>query len=120
MARLTLDHLAKRYGRGGDPAAEPYKGEFVSGNYFTMFGIRAFTGRLLAPPDDSSAAPRVAVMNYHTWQQHFGLDALVIGSTVNINGVPYTIAGVAPPRFLSDGETRCAWAWAWCRAGKWP
>jgi macrolide transport system ATP-binding/permease protein len=88
--------------RGGDPAAEPYKGEFVSGNYFTMFGIRAFTGRLLAPPDDSSAAPRVAVMNYHTWQQHFGLDALVIGSTVNINGVPYTIAGVAPPRFYGD------------------
>src|SRR5882672_11896609 len=57
--------------RRGDSPAEPYKGEFVSGNYFTMFGIRAFTGRLLAPPDDSSGAPRVAVMNYHTWQQHF-------------------------------------------------
>ena len=35
--------------RHGDSAAEPYKGEFVSGNYFTMFGIRAFAGRLLAP-----------------------------------------------------------------------
>jgi predicted permease len=88
--------------RHGDSPAEPYKGEFVSGNYFTMFGIRAFTGRLLAPPDDSSGAPRVAVMNYHTWQQHFGLDPLVIGSTVNINGVPYTIAGVTQPRFYGD------------------
>jgi macrolide transport system ATP-binding/permease protein len=88
--------------RHGDSAAEPYKGEFVSGNYFTMFAIRAFAGRLLAPPDDSSVAPRVAVMNYHTWQQHFGLDPFVIGSTFNINGVPYTIAGVTPPRFYGD------------------
>ena len=88
--------------RPADSAAEPYKGEFVSGNYFTMFGIRPFAGRLLAPPDDSSSAPQVAVMNYHTWQQHFGLDPFVIGSTFNINGVPYTIAGVTPPRFYGD------------------
>src|SRR6266550_4147513 len=56
--------------RRGGSAAEPYNGEFVSGNYFTMLGIRAFAGRLLAPPDNSPGAPRVAVMNYHTWQQH--------------------------------------------------
>ena len=67
-----------------------------------MFGIRAFAGRLLVPPDDSSGAPRVAVMSYHTWQQHFGLDPSVIGSTVNINGAPYTIAGVTPPQFYGD------------------
>ena len=88
--------------RQGNSFAEPYKGEFVSGNYFTMFSIRAFAGRLLAPSDDSSGAPRVAVMNYHTWQQHFGLDPLVIGSTIDINGAPYTIAGVTPPRFYGD------------------
>jgi macrolide transport system ATP-binding/permease protein len=96
----SLSDLSVR--RRGDSAAGPYKGEFVSGNYFTMFGIRAFAGRLLAPADDSSGVLPVAVMNYHTWQQHFGLDPSVIGSTFNINGVPYTIAGVAPPRFYGD------------------
>jgi predicted permease len=88
--------------RHGNSPAEPYKGEFVSGNYFAMFGIRPFAGRLVAPADDSSGSPRVAVMNYHTWQQHFGRDPFVIGSTLNINGVPYTIAGVTPPRFYGD------------------
>ena len=89
--------------RTGDSApAEPYKGEYVSGNYFAMFGIRAIAGRLLAPPDDSSGAPGVAVMNYHTWQQHFGLDPSVIGSTFNINGAPYMITGVTPPQFYGD------------------
>src|SRR6266516_2815635 len=88
--------------RRGGSAAEPYNGEFVSGNYFTMLGIRAFAGRLFAPTDNSPGAPRVAVMNYHTWQRHFGLDPSVIGSTFNINGVPCTIAGVTPPGFYGD------------------
>src|SRR6266699_4684309 len=88
--------------RRGGSAAEPYHGEFVSGNYFTMLGIRAFAGRLFAPTDNSPGAPRVAVMNYHTWQRHFGLDPSVIGSTFNINGVPCTITGVTPPRFYGD------------------
>src|ERR1700722_17688132 len=89
--------------RRNGSAAEPYKGEFVSANYFNTLGVRPFAGRLLAPPDDSASAPRVAVMNYHTWQQRFGLDPSVIGSTLNINGVPCAIAGVTPPGFY--GET---------------
>src|SRR6266550_322830 len=65
----TSDLSVRRSGS----AAEPYKGEFVSGNYFNTLGIPAFAGRLLTPSDDSVSAPRVAVMNYHTWQRHFGL-----------------------------------------------
>jgi predicted permease len=88
--------------RRNGSAAEPYKGEFVSGNYFNTFGIRAFTGRLLAPADDLASAPCVAVMNYHSWQGRFGLDPSVIGSTLNINGVQCAIAGVTPPGFYGD------------------
>ncbi len=95
-------HLSDLSVRRGGETAEPYKGEYVSGNYFTTLGIRASAGRLLAPPDDSSGAARVAVMNYHTWQKRYGLDASVIGSTLNINGVPRTIAGVTPPQFYGD------------------
>ena len=88
--------------RRGAAAAEPYRGEFVSGNYFAMFGIHAFAGRLLAPPDDSPGAPCAAVMSYHAWQERFGLDPAVIGSTLDINGVSCTIAGVTPPGFYGD------------------
>ena len=99
--KSNLSDLSVRRHRDS-AAAEPRKGEYVSGNYFTMFGMRAFAGRLLAPPDDSSGAPRVAVMAYHTWQQHFGLDPSLIGSSFNINGIPFTIAGVTPPGFYGD------------------
>jgi predicted permease len=99
--RSSLANLSVRR-LGVSSVAELYKGEFVSGNYFSMFGIQAFAGRLLAPPDDSSGAARVAIMSYQTWQRHFGLDPSVVGSTFDINGVPHTIAGVTPPGFYGD------------------
>src|SRR6266446_5640040 len=89
--------------RHGDSAAvEPYKGEFVSGNYFDMFGIGAFAGRTLTEKDDRSGALPVAVMSYHTWQTRFGGEPSVIGAAFTINTVAYTAVGVAPPRFYGD------------------
>ena len=89
--------------RNGDSAvAQPYKGEYVSGNYFEMFGIGAFSGRTLMAQDDAAGAPPAAVMSYHTWQTRFGSDPAVIGAAFTINTVPYTIVGIAPPRFYGD------------------
>ena len=99
-SREQLSNLSVR-GRS-EFAVKPYKGEYVSGNYFKMFDIHPFAGRLLLPADDSPRAPLVAVMSYHTWQQHFGLDPSVIGSTLNINGFACAIAGVTPPGFYGD------------------
>jgi predicted permease len=88
--------------RRAGSAAQPYKGEYVSANYFPMFGIEPFAGRVLGPADDSPGAPPAVVMSYHTWQRRFGSDPSVVGSTVNINGVACTIAGVTPRGFYGD------------------
>ena len=87
---------------GASQLAEAYAGEFVSGNYFTMFGVSASAGRLIAPTDDRPGAPPVAVMSYRAWQQHFGFDPSVIGATFIINTMPFTVAGIAPPGFFGD------------------
>jgi predicted permease len=89
--------------RSGDSAAaQPYKGEYVSGNYFEMFGIGAFAGRTLTANDDTARAAAAAVISYHTWQTRFGSDPSVIGAPFIINTIPYTIVGIAPPRFYGD------------------
>jgi predicted permease len=88
--------------RGATGPAEPFQGEFVSGNYFGTFGISAYAGRVITPADDQPNASPIVVMSYRTWQQHFGGDASVIGSTFVVNMVPYTVAGVAPPGFYGD------------------
>ncbi len=89
--------------RSGRPDPAPtYPGEFVSGNYFTMFGITAYAGRTLMPEDDRTAAPPVAVMSYRLWQQRYGADPSVIGSVFNVDDKPFTVVGIAPPGFFGD------------------
>jgi predicted permease len=78
-------------------------GEYVTGNYFSTFGIRPFLGRLLSPEDDRPSAPPVAVLSYQAWSGTYGASPRVIGSSFSVNGRPFTIVGVAPPGFF--GET---------------
>src|SRR6266487_3845970 len=87
---------------GSSEAAQSYPGEFVSGNYFTMFGIRAYAGRALTPQDDQPGAPPVAVMSYRLWQQQYGSDPSVIGSSFSVDGKPFTVVGITPPGFFGD------------------
>jgi predicted permease len=87
---------------GGSEVAQGYPGEFVSGNYFRMFGISAYAGRVLTPSDDRAGAPPVAVISYRLWQQRYGLDSSIIGSVFNLNDKPFTVVGITPPGFFGD------------------
>ncbi len=89
--------------REGEAAARPLRSEFVTGNYFSMLGIRSFGGRLLTPEDDRPSAPPVAVLSHRAWQTTYGSDPTVVGSTFFVEGHPFTVIGVAPPGFF--GET---------------
>jgi predicted permease len=86
-----------------DRMAKPLRGEFVSGNYFSTFGLGAFVGRTIIPADDQPGAPPVAMLSYRTWQQQYGSDRSVVGSTLILDGNPFTVIGIAPPGFF--GET---------------
>jgi predicted permease len=87
---------------GSSEAAQSYPGEFVSGNYFSMFGIRAYAGRVFTPDDDRADAPPAAVMSYRLWQQRYGSDPSVIGSVFNLDEKPFTVVGITPPGFFGD------------------
>jgi len=87
---------------GSSEAAQGCPSEHVSGNYFSMFGIRAYAGRVLTPSDDRRGAAPVAVMSYRLWQQKYGLDPSVIGSVFNLNDKSFTVVGITPPSFFGD------------------
>ncbi|HEY3741748.1 MAG TPA: ABC transporter permease, partial [Bryobacteraceae bacterium] len=87
---------------GGAEAAQSYPGEYVSGNYFAMFGINAYAGRMLAPEDDRANAAPAVVMSYRLWQQKYGSDVGVIGSVFSLDDRPFTVVGIAPPGFFGD------------------
>ncbi|MBB5318303.1 ABC transporter permease [Tunturibacter empetritectus] len=82
--------------------SELVDGEVVSGNYFSVLGVKAAQGRLLTASDDTVPGGNpVAVLSYAYWQTHMGSDANVAGETISINGAPFVIAGVAAPEFQS-------------------
>ncbi len=87
--------------RGSEPAKFE-RSEFVSGNYFSTFGITPFAGRLLTPADDTAGAPPAVVVSYQEWQSEYGGDPTLVGSTLYIQGQPVTVAGIAPPGFFGD------------------
>jgi hypothetical protein len=69
---------------------------------FSTFGVPPFAGRLFTSQDDTPGAPPVVVMSYRAWQEHFGLDSSILGSTVMVDGRPFTMIGIAPPGFYGD------------------
>src|ERR1700749_64597 len=87
---------------GSNKPAEPFQSEFVSGNYFSTFGILPYIGGAIAPNDDRKGAPPVAMMSFRTWQEKFGKDPSIMGAGLIINGQAFTLVGVTPPAFCGD------------------
>jgi predicted permease len=90
--------------RGPNPA-QSMPSEFVSGNYFTTFGISALAGRVFTDDDDRAGAPPVAVMSYQAWRSDYAGDPSVIGGTIYLQSQPVTVVGIAPPDFYGDRIT---------------
>ncbi len=78
-------------------------GRMVSGNYFTVLGLKPATGRLFFDSDDTAEnANPVVVLSYGYWRTKFALSPAIIGHDIRLNGYPFTVVGVAPPGFEGD------------------
>ena len=84
------------------------KGMRVSGDFFSVLGIRPILGRLLGPEDDQpGCALGGANISYAFWERNFGGDPAIIGKRLSLNGNSFEIVGVTPPNFngISVGDT---------------
>lgn len=96
----------------------------MTGNAFRYFGVPPLIGRLFtsadAPPGKAPAP--VAVLSFRFWKRHYVSSRHVVGTTIRLDGKPYTVVGVLPRRFAwnsSDGvylPTTNSWQYAWISA----
>ena len=87
--------------------------ELVSGNYFQMLGTAAALGRVLTAADDNLQGNyQVAVLSYGYWKNQMGADPGIVGQTIQLNGQPAQVVGVAAPNFQSAvwGQTPALFA----------
>lgn len=75
-------------------------GEAVTANYFEVLGVPLALGRAFRSDEDATpgGAP-VAVVSHGLWQRQLGARADIVGTTVKLSGLPYTVIGVAPDVF---------------------
>ena len=81
-------------------AAVRAQGHLVTGNYFSLLGVRALRGRVLTPEDDKPAAAPAAVISYSYWEKKLNSDPSVVGKAFSINGTNFTVVGITPPEFF--------------------
>jgi len=75
-------------------------GTIVSGNLFTVLGVEPELGRAFRPDEDLvPGRDAVLVLGHDFWEKDFGSDPSVLGRKLLIDGIEFTIVGVAPARF---------------------
>jgi predicted permease len=79
--------------------AMPARGARVSDGFFRTLGVRPMLGRDFYTGEDLPSVPRTVILAYATWQRRFAGKREILGQTVVLNGIPYTVIGVLPPEF---------------------
>jgi predicted permease len=84
----------------GGAEARQVNGQMVSANYFEMLGLQPAAGRFFLPDEDTKLSGNtVAVISHSFWVNKLGADPNVVGKSLTLNAVPYTVVGVAPKGF---------------------
>jgi len=77
-----------------------FDGGWVTPNTCEFLGMKPFLGRGIISDDGRPDAPPVFVMSHRLWAKQFNKDPKIVGTTMVLNGVPRTLVGIMPPRFL--------------------
>ncbi len=93
-----------------DGSAQPLPAEIVSSRYFEVMRQSMSLGAGFSGSEDNPATSSpLLILGHATWQQRFGGSSSVVGSTVSVNGVSLTVAGVAAPYFTGISGQALAW-----------
>ena len=82
-----------------ESAPERVQGEYVTAGYFDTFGVQPIAGRFFSAEEDQPGRAQVVILSERLWRTHLRADRPVVGTTLRINGLPYTVAGIMPQSF---------------------
>src|SRR5438067_1089749 len=109
LAPLGFNDQDTTVGINGEPTLAD--GVMVTGQYFSGLGVTPLLGRGITDADEKPGAPRAVVISYAYWTRRFARDPSIIGESVTLNGIPFTIVGVTPRDFygISVGTEPDLW-----------
>ena len=103
MTLMSWTHSMNLSGRG-----EPVHivGTPTEANFFSLLGARPLLGRTWLPGEDEPGRDREVILSYGLWQSHFGGDAKLVGTEIELNGEKYSVVGVMPAGFHFPSEAQ--------------
>lgn len=75
----------------------------VSAGYFRVLGVSPLLGREFTSDEDRAGGPPVAILSYAFWQRSFASNPAILGAAITLRGEPYTVIGIMPAGFQTNG-----------------
>jgi predicted permease len=88
----------------GQGRPEHIDGARVSSSLFSLLGAGSLLGRVFLPEEDEPGKPQTVILSNGFWKHQFGADLDVIGRTLTLNGIDFTVVGVMPADFSLNKE----------------
>jgi putative ABC transport system permease protein len=110
---LTLNHSFSElaaintgsFNLGAKGSPQRVVGAAISPNLFPMLGVQPMLGRNFLAEEAQPGREQEVILSYGLWQRAFAANRDVVGTTVRIDGVPFTVVGVMPPRFAYPDQS---------------
>ena len=106
-SRAFAGLIAMRNGEKVKLEDQPLQLTYASGNYFRVLGVEMERGRGFLDQEDLVGAPvAVAVISHDLWQNRFDADPQIVGRSIRLDDVVFTIIGVTPADFTGTNPLR--------------
>jgi putative ABC transport system permease protein len=102
-------HIAN-YNLTGDGEPERLMGARVTANLFRVLGVTPAIGRTFTEENERPSTATVALLSDGLWRRRFGGDPAIVGRSIRLNGIPYTVLGVMRPDFRYPSREFELWA----------
>lgn len=89
----------------GDGEPERINAELATANFFHVLGVTPALGRAFNADEETSGRDRVVVLSHGFWERRFGASPDIVGHTITLSGLPFTVVGVAPTGFRFDNAS---------------
>jgi predicted permease len=86
------------YNLTGNGQPEHVWGGASSAGWFSVLGVHAERGRDFRPEEDAPAASPVVILSDKLWRRRFNADPAIVGKVIGLNGGPFTVVGIMPPK----------------------
>ena len=104
-ALALLDSAGRGYNLTGEGEPEQVSGVRVTASFFDVLGVQPMLGRAFRVEEETPGNDRVVVLSHSLWTRRYAGDRSLVGRSIQIDSLAYTVVGVMPPdfRFLFGG-----------------